>query len=291
MHDAELIGPTSHIFVSQRLRLHYVDWGNPGAPLLVLLHGGQDHSRSWDWVARALRSEWHVVAPDLRGHGDSEWSNDGTYNFATYLYDFAQFVRQLSSAPVTIVAHSLGAGIALRYTGLFPEKVRKLVAIEGIGAMPPLFAARATRPVADKWRDWIDERRQVSARPPRRYATLDEAIARMRVANASLSEAQIVHLTHHAVTRNEDGSWSWKFDPYVRHPAPVDIDDEDRAALWARIDCPVLLPWGTQSWAGNPFDMPGTALIRGAHAVSFDAGHWLHHDQYDGFMEALAAFL
>ena len=71
------IGPTSHSYVSQRLRLHYLDWGNPDAPMLILVHGGQDHARSWDRVARKLRNDWHVIAPDLRGHGDSAWSPDG----------------------------------------------------------------------------------------------------------------------------------------------------------------------------------------------------------------------
>ncbi len=67
-------GPTSRIYFSQRLRLHYVDWGNPDAPPLVLLHGGRDHCRNWDWVAEELRKDWHIIAPDLRGHGDSDWS-------------------------------------------------------------------------------------------------------------------------------------------------------------------------------------------------------------------------
>ncbi|HLY57466.1 MAG TPA: alpha/beta fold hydrolase, partial [Stellaceae bacterium] len=73
----ELPGPTSHFYISQRLRLHYVDWGNPTAPPLVLVHGGRDHCRNWDWVASRLRRDWHVIAPDLRGHGDSQWADAG----------------------------------------------------------------------------------------------------------------------------------------------------------------------------------------------------------------------
>src|SRR5262245_36986042 len=69
----QIVGPTSHWYVSQRLRLHYVDWGNESAPPLLLVHGGRDHCRNWDWVARELREEYHILAPDLRGHGDSQW--------------------------------------------------------------------------------------------------------------------------------------------------------------------------------------------------------------------------
>ena len=105
-------GPTSHTYFSQRLRLHYVDWGNPEAPPLLLLHGGRDHCRNWDWVAQALRLEWHVIAPDLRGHGDSEWSADGHYTMESYIYDLAQLIHQQKLAPVSIVAHSLGGNIA-----------------------------------------------------------------------------------------------------------------------------------------------------------------------------------
>src|SRR3546814_20636320 len=67
---------TSRTYVSQRLRLHYVDWGNPDAPPLLLLHGGRDHCRNWDWVAQELRSDFHIIAPDLRGHGDSQWRSE-----------------------------------------------------------------------------------------------------------------------------------------------------------------------------------------------------------------------
>src|ERR1700756_5207636 len=70
----EFVGPTSNSYVSQRLRLHYVDWGNASAPPLLLVHGGRDHCRSWDWVARRLSDQYHIIALDLRGHGDSAWA-------------------------------------------------------------------------------------------------------------------------------------------------------------------------------------------------------------------------
>src|SRR5690606_26287722 len=104
-------GPTSRSYVSQRLRLRYVDWGNPEAPPLLLVHGGRAHSRNWDWVAQRLRHQWHVIAPDLRGHGDSQWADDGNYAMTGYVYDLAQLIHEQRLAPVTIVAHSLGGVI------------------------------------------------------------------------------------------------------------------------------------------------------------------------------------
>ena len=142
--------PTSRIYFSQRLRLHYVDWGNPRAPPLVLLHGGRDHCRNWDWVATALRRDWHVLAPDLRGHGDSQWSPDGNYTLAAFIYDLAQLIHQQELALITIIGHSLGGNIALRYTGIYPDNVRRVVAIEGVGASPEKTAERARVPLAER---------------------------------------------------------------------------------------------------------------------------------------------
>jgi pimeloyl-ACP methyl ester carboxylesterase len=86
----QLLGPTSNTFISQRLRLHYVDWGNADKPPLLLVHGGRDHCRSWDWTAEALREDWHIIALDHRGHGDSQWTDDGNYRTMDLVYDVAQ---------------------------------------------------------------------------------------------------------------------------------------------------------------------------------------------------------
>src|SRR4051812_7478461 len=157
-------GPTSRHFISQRLRMHYVDWGNPDAPPLLLVHGGRDHCRNWDWVAQALRHDWHIICPDLRGHGDSQWSPDGNYSMSAYIYDLAQLIHQQSLVPVTIVAHSLGGNICLRYTGIYPDKVRKLVAIEGLGPSPKAIAERGHKGMDERVRSWVEEQRKISGR-------------------------------------------------------------------------------------------------------------------------------
>jgi pimeloyl-ACP methyl ester carboxylesterase len=284
-------GPTSHGFQSQRLRLNYYDWGNPGAPLLLLVHGGMDHARSWDWVARALRDRWHVVAPDLRGHGDSAWSPDGAYSSPFFVADLAQLVHQLADGPCSIVAHSLGGAISLRYTGLFPETVRKLVAIEGIG-LPLDGHEDDTDATVERWRSFTVDRRALSARTPRRYASIEEALERMRAVNGFLSVEQARHLTIHGVTRNEDGSYSWKFDNYVRSGSPVDLSAGQIRALWGRIDCPTWLVHGADSWAKHPDEDGRSVCFKDARVTSYErAGHWVHHDRFDAFVAELSAFL
>src|SRR5471030_1062809 len=160
------LGPTSASYISQRLRLHYVDWGNPGAPPLILVHGGRDHCRNWDWVAQDLRRDWHIIAPDLRGHGDSAFSPSGDYGMAAYVYDLAQLIHQQRLAPVRIIAHSLGGNIALRYAGVYPDTVAKLVAIEGMGPSPAMLKERAARSVGERMRAWIEEKRSLAGRAP-----------------------------------------------------------------------------------------------------------------------------
>ena len=285
-------GPTSRIFFSQRLRLHYADWGNPTAPPLLLVHGGRDHCRNWDWVAQQLKNDWHIIAPDLRGHGDSQWAANGAYTMEGYIYDLAQLIDQQKLAPVTIVAHSLGGGIASRYAGIFPEKVKKLVSIEGLGLSPKAMAERYAKPFAERMRAWVEVQRGLSARLPRRYPTLEDAFKRMRDENKHLSDEQARHLTQHGVNQNEDGTYSWKFDNYVRVFPPIDTPQAEIETLWSNIACPTLLIYGKESWASNPEEDGRARHFRNAKVVAFDgAGPWVHHDKLDEFMRVTTEFL
>jgi len=287
-----LLGPTSHTYVSQRLKLHYADWGNEDAPPLLLVHGGRDHCRSWDWTAEALRKDWHVIAPDLRGHGDSAWSPEGNYNMQAYIYDLAQLIHQLKLAPVTIVSHSLGGNICLRYTGLYPENVRKIVAIEGLGPSPSRLEERRKTPWQDHFRKMIDDKRGLAGRQPKRYESLEQAYARMKEENSFLTAEQARHLTINGIARNEDGTYSWKFDNYLRVWESVDITHEQVAELWSNISCPTLLLYGEKSWASNPAEDGRIKHFKHADVKMFpEAGHWLHHDQFDLFIETLQDFL
>jgi len=285
-------GPTSQSYISQRLRLHYADWGNAGAPPLILLHGGRDHCRNWDWVAQDLRRDYHIIAPDLRGHGDSAWSESGDYSMAAFVYDLAQLIHQQKLAPVRIVAHSLGGNIALRYAGVFPQTVSKLVAIEGLGPSPTMIEERRAQHPAERMRDWIEATRRLAGRLPRRYGSIEEAFARMQAENQHLTPEQARYLTVHGAMQNEDGSYSWKFDNYVRAFPPVDLPPEDLAEIWGQISCPILFVNGAESWASNPETDGRIRYFQDARVAVFErAGHWVHHDRLEGFLETVRAFL
>ncbi|MGH7054538.1 MAG: alpha/beta fold hydrolase, partial [Stellaceae bacterium] len=207
-------------------------------------------------------------------------------------YDLAQLIHQQELAPVTIIAHSLGGMIALRYAGIYPDEIRKLVAIEGVGASPRRRRERARTPIAERMQTWIAEQKSLSGRLPRRYPTLEAALRRMQEANAHLSPEQARHLTQHGVNQNEDGTYSWKFDNYVRAAPPYDMTGAEITELWERIACPTLLLYGRESWAANPLEDGRARHFRDARVVSFEgAGHWVHHDRLDAFLELVRGFL
>ena len=283
--------PASQIYFSQRLRLHYVDWGNPTAPAIVLVHGGRDHCRSWDWVALALKDRYHVIAPDLRGHGDSEWVNGAGYAMIDYVYDLAQLVRQQHLAPVTLLGHSLGGRICLEYAGIYPDRVDKLIAIEGLSPSRNVIDSHSAVPAHQRMSEWISETHRFAGRLPRRYPTLEDAVDRMREANPRLSAEQALHLTTHAVHQNEDGTFVWKFDNYARSSSPYPFNQSDADEIWSRVRMPTLLISGLES-QGDPNEDERTETFPHAQKIGVaDAGHWVHHDQLEIFLSSVTEFL
>lgn len=288
-----MAGPTSHSYFSQRLRLHYVDWGNPEGPPMILIHGGRDHCRNWDWIAEHFKDEYHIIAPDLRGHGDSQWVIGSSYNQIDYVYDIAQLLNQKNMTPCVVIGHSLGGSISLLYTALHPQNVSKLIAIEGMGPPPSMLEERLNKPLDERLHDWMKDLRGLSARQVRRYDTLEDAYERMQSENPHLSESQARHLTIHGSNQNEDGTYSWKFDNYVRAFPPTGLPMEEVWKLYGKIQCPTMLVRGLESWASDPVADGRTGQFTCPLTVETfaDAGHWVHHDQLDAFVKAVRGFL
>jgi pimeloyl-ACP methyl ester carboxylesterase len=279
--------PQSRYYASQRLKLHYIVWGDGDKPPLMLVHGGRDHCRNWDAVALALRDRYTIYVPDLRGHGDSAPAVGGMYSLPEFVLDIATLVANLNEAPLCIIGHSLGGAIALQYAGTFPEKVAMVVAIEGLG--PPIIEHR---PAHERMRHWIDHMHEMERRRPRRYRTLEDATRRMMEANPHLSPEMARHLTEYGTRRNDDGTLSWKFDNYVRIRSPYEFNLEDAQDIWSRIRAPVLLIKGSESWAPDPEKSGRSATIPNYRSVIIEgAGHWVHHDRLERFVEAVNKFL
>ena len=258
-------------------------------PALVLVHGGLDHARNWDWVARSLREHYHVYALDLRGHGNSAWAPGAMYSIAEHVLDLSTLLDIINEFPVRLIGHSLGGMIVLHYAGVYPERVRKAVSIEGIG-FPQQH--RVHGPASQRIRRWIEEARGLEKRQPKNYTSLEEAMARMKEKNPHLSDEVSRHLTLHGTNWNSDGSIIWKFDNYMRPIAPYGHNIEDATEVFGQITSPTLLFWGEESFAPVPSCDPRVKAIRNCRLITVPhAGHWLHHDQLDFFLRETTPFL
>jgi pimeloyl-ACP methyl ester carboxylesterase len=257
---------------------------------MILVHGGLDHARSWDWVARALREDFHVYALDLRGHGNSAWASGALYSVPEHVLDLTGLADIVQGFPINIIGHSLGAIVTLVYAGIYPERVNKLVAIEGVG-LPPVRRMQETPP-AERVRQWIEKIRGAEQRTPHSYPNLESAVARMKEANSFLSDEVARHLTLHGTNWNADGSITWKFDNYARLPGPFGMNVAEFSGVLNRIQCPALLFWGRESFAMDPDLAQETSAICRREVVKVDrAGHWVHHDQLEVFLRDTKRFL
>jgi pimeloyl-ACP methyl ester carboxylesterase len=277
--------PESRFFESARLRIHYVAWGDDSKPPLVLVHGGRDHARSWDFVAAHLLDRFAVYAIDLRGHGDSEWSKGHAYQLSHHVADLAKLVNTVGRGRrVDVIGHSLGGRIMIDYACAFPERVGKLVSIEGFGRMPVQL------PPAQRLRAFVDEMRASEQHRQRVYPDLASAEERMYEANRRLSPEMVRHLTQHAV-RPVEGGYVWKFDYYHRVQATPEWNLDSFKAMWASLKAPILLIGGSDSWfAGHRAEFVEEVLGQ-RHVMVENAGHWVHHDQLEMFVKLVREFL
>ncbi|CAN7481530.1 alpha/beta hydrolase [Bradyrhizobium sp. LjRoot220] len=280
--------PQSRYFQSQGLKLHFTDWGNASAPPLLLVHGGLDHSRSWDYLAQALAADFHVVAPDLRGHGDSGWATGSSYSLADHVYDLTSLAKSEGFEKVAIVGHSMGGMVSLTYAGAFPERVSKLVVLDGVTNFP----ARRPKPADVRISDWAGDLDKLAQRKIHRYPTIADGAERIIGRNPRLTRAQAMHLATHGMKRNEDGSFSWKYDPYLRARAPYRLSLEDNIGLWSRIACPTLLVAASESFLPDPEKAGVMSHFKHAELAKIaGAGHWLQHDKPDEVLGLIQKFL
>ncbi len=281
--------PISQFYYSHRLKLHFWDWGENGKPNLILVHGGMDHARSWDRIAEAFLDDFRILAPDLRGHGDSSWAFGSMYSIAEYVLDLSALVDIVGEFPIYLIGHSLGAAIVLQYAGIYPDRVKKLVAIEGVAPPPEVSAPR---PPHERLRDWIEAIRDYEKRVPHRYPSLEAAYERMHKANPYLSDEMARHLTLFGSNWNADGTLIWKFDNFVRAMSPYVFNMNDAREIWNQIRCPVLLFRGLDSWTEDPYKEGHILSIPDHHLINVpNAGHWVHHDQPAIFIEETRKFL
>lgn len=288
--------PSRSEFIDVRgLRYHVRHWGNDGAPKLFMVHGWMDVSASFQFMVDCLQRDWHVIAPDWRGFGLTANPGVDSYWFPDYVGDLDAILDHYSAGePVNLLGHSMGGNVVCIYAGVRPERIKKLINLEGFG-LP------ATRPeqAPGRYAKWLDELRVPASL--RGYATQAEVAARLQKTNPRLTDERAAFLSGHWAAQNPQGEWEILGDPAHKRSNPMLYRVDEVLACWEAITAPVL--WveadDTEAWRWmGPKEQARVEIDRRIRcipdvrtAMMGDAGHMLHHDQPLALAELIEQFL
>ena len=260
-------------FESNGLRLHYVEWGESASPPMLLLHGLGDCARSWARFAATMSAEHHVVALDVRGHGESDWAAPA-YTLEHLVSDVEALVGLLGLERVVLVGHGSGAAQAIAYAARHPQPVQALVAAECDVAAAPAGSRPVLGPAKAAGEEWD---------------SLSAVEEYLRGLQPHANDAALTHQASHLTRELPGGRRRWKSDP----AAPASFDQPDLWKEWAGLRCPVLVARGRQSSALShdaAVRMQETAAT--ARLAELEGGgHWFHQEIPGDFEAAVRWFL
>src|SRR5690606_27487120 len=211
------------------------------SPIIFMTHGWMDMSASFQFIVDAMAGDWHVIAPDWRGFGLSERAHTDTYWFYDYLADLDRLLDHYSpDETIRLLGHSMGGNIASLYAGVRPERVSKLINLEGIGLMGAK-PEQAPKRIAK----WLDELRT----PPsmRGYASLEEVAGRLQKTNPRLPHERAAFLAEHWSAKNAAGEYEILGDPAHKMHGPLLYHLDEMIATWRRVTAPMLWIEGAQT--------------------------------------------
>ncbi len=273
-HEACLFTPTDHFLNLRGVTLHYLEWGDVANSPLILLHGGSAHAHWWDHIASVLACDFHVLAVDLRGHGDSSWVNSApAYQIENYVADLAEFVSLLALPTFVLIGHSLGGFVAMTYASMQSSHVRALVVVD-IG--PRIGGNRFMR--------------LLRRMPSPMYTDEDDVYARFRLLPEQTYAAPDLfrHIAWNSVRQQEDGNLTLKFDRATLGREPRE--------LWAQlpdIHCPTLFLRGGESHNLSTETLAEMVRLcpqaRGVEIAG--AGHHIFLDTPEEFLVEVRSFL
>ncbi len=255
--------PESVRVPADRLALRCLVWGRPADPTLVLLHGNGAHAHWWDVLVPRLVPGWRVIAPDLRGHGQSDWTEPPRYKLWDFAEDLTAILGALAPGRVVLGGHSMGGRLAAWYAASHAERVRGLALLDTrLGDVDPEMSAR--------WRGSM-----VGKREGKGYPTREAALAAFRFVpeEPGVSRVVIDDLAHHAVVERAPGEWTFRFDRAV---LALDGDGAgDITPMVERLRCPVLALAGDESWVMTPEERE--ALVRSVPRCRLEVVPGRHH--------------
>ena len=260
------------------LNFHYLEWGDPETPTVLMLHGSSQQAHSWDFVSLALADGYHVVALDQRGHGDSDWAPDQNYSIEAHQEDLDGFVQAHGLNGFALIGHSMGGRNAYIWASRHPESLSALVIVDIGPETKPGGADRIRR-----FRELPDE-----------LDSFEEFAQRVGVYTGR-KPAQVVGALKHSIRQRPDGKWTWKYDKAMRQPgSPAPTWSPEQ--LWeclARIKCPTLVVRGSRSdlFAEETMARMKTAIADCATVTIEGAGHLVPGDNPVDFVAAVRDLL
>ena len=270
--------PTDQSVRVNGMAFHYLEWGEPGRPVIVMLHGGGQQAHSWDFVSLPLSEHYHILALDQRGHGDSDWAADGDYSIEAHQSDIDGLVAALGLSGFHLIGHSMGGRNSYVWASRNPGTLRSLVIVD-------------TGPVAQAHgRNRIQNFREL----PDELDSFEEFAARVQEYTGR-SREQTLGALQYSIRRRADGKWSWKYDKLLRTPGrqgPTWSEEQ----LWAavrKIDCPTLVTRGGDSdiFAAETMRQMEQVIPNCATVTIPNAGHLVAGDNPVDFLAAVKGFL
>ncbi len=256
---------------------------------IVLLHGYMDAAATFDLVASHLtQAGYRCIALDMRGYGEGARIPDGTYyHFPDYVLDVHGILAALglTGAPI-LIGHSMGGTIATLFAGAFPERVSALAVLEGVG--PPDHPPES---VPNRMRQWVFGVNELQGKTTRTFS-MEDALSRLALSHPGVDLSVLRTRLLHLVTKNEDGSVSWAFDPLHRTLSPTPFYARTLIAFAQKVTSHVLFVGGGEQGFHPPDEAERLAAFAKLERVDLEgAGHMMHWTQPEALSQALIAWL
>jgi pimeloyl-ACP methyl ester carboxylesterase len=293
--EAEIVDTSRDVVVrGLRLRLHgWKPAGEAIGPRVLVLHGFLDSGATFEALGSILaEAGLEVVAPDLRGFGDSDRVGaGGYYHFPDYVADVAELADLLAAEapaarPLAVVGHSMGGGVATLFAGALPDRVARLAVLEGWGPMhvePELGVDQMRRHLADL--------RKVE-RTPRTLASLEDATTRLAASHPRVDREILAGVAEKLVRRGADGTLTWAWDPLHRTTSPITFNAQVYGSFLRAIACPVLSISGGPHGFHPPDEEQRLREVRRLRRAEIPtAGHMMHWTAPHAVAALLVPFL
>ena len=263
------------------MRFHYLEWGNPDNPPMLLLHGFAQTCHSWDFVALGFSDNYRVIVLDQRGHGDSDWAADGDYSPETQQEDISGVVNELGLDNFVLMGLSMGGRNSFTYAANNSGKVKALVVVDAA----PQNMQQGTQNI----RSFVQQDDELDS--------VDAFVERVLQYNPRRDPQQVRGSILHNLKELPSGKWTWKYDRALRSPGRrMGSDAETEKRLWGYLEtlqCPTLLVRGGASdiVATDTADRMHKAIPNSRIATIEGAGHLVMGDSPSGFQAAVTEFL